>query len=148
MTGVLAVDGDTRRLEQLIDALGNMSRGEFRSGMLSEMAHAAVQLVQEEFVFSSADPYGNPWRPLKKARAGLGGPLLKTGKLMRSVKRRVTFDGFTLRSTDPKAVFHQNGTRRMPARPFLPQGELPFEWVQRFEEIADAAIERAIGRFR
>lgn len=51
-------------------------------------------------------------------------------------------DGQELRvgTTDRVAVFFDRGTRRQPARPFFPDGELPPEVVERLEEIVARAI--------
>ena len=132
------------QLERLQAAVRQLRSSEFRYLLLSEMAAAALDFVREEFEVSR-DPYGNPWEPLKKPRSGFGGPLLKTGRLMQSVRARINGGErkFTLYSNRDYSQFHQRGTKTIPQRRFLPD-ELPAAWAARFEQIANEAIRRAL----
>lgn len=65
---------------------------------------------------TSTSPEGEAWAPLKHRK---GKPLVKTGRLSRSIKVRASSKGFTLYSTAPYAVIHQRGAslkERMQAR--------------------------------
>jgi phage gpG-like protein len=79
---------------------------------------------------NSRDPWGNPWAPLKTPQFNklpFSGklverrPLVKTGNLMRHASDKVAIGPRTLEigSGVPYSIFHQEGTRRMVARPFL-----------------------------
>lgn len=42
-----------------------------------------------------------------------------TNRRSRNARVRISHDGLLIETEDPKAVFHQRGTSRMPARPVL-----------------------------
>lgn len=76
------------------------------------------------------DPMGRKWKPwansTAKARRKEGsagtGLLLRTGALRDSIEYEVQGPKVVIRSREPYAQFLQNGTNRMPARPFLGTG--------------------------
>jgi phage gpG-like protein len=111
------------------------------------VAAGFVKLVADEFR-QSRDPYGNPWKPVVRARgkdlrararrlaAGKpvksDKPLIDTGRLRASVVARA--DGSTVRVALPVeyASYHQYGTRRIARRQILPEpdtGGLPPAWI-------------------
>jgi len=148
---VISFSGPTQEVEYLARQIGLLGRQEFARELMGEFAQSAQEYVQQDEFPNSHDPYGNRWAPLKRHRPQhIGaGPLVKSGKMQGSVRRYVSFSGFTLKAPVPYAQFHQNGTRKMVARPFFPKdGQLPRAWALRFERIADAAIARLMGRTR
>ena len=91
---------------------------------------AAFFFAQSQMSFvGSRSPAGAPWAPLKNPSAARGGararPLRDTERLMRSFGagaehvERVTATSLVWGTAVPYAGFHQFGTRRIPARPFL-----------------------------
>jgi phage gpG-like protein len=113
-------------------------------------------LIGEGFDLSQA-PDGKPWEPLK-VRIG-GQPLVKTGKLRDKAQSAtptasgimVTIDlvraathqyGATIRAKTAKKLRFRAGRRwvfvdqvSIPARPFLPEGELPPRWRDRLSKV-------------
>lgn len=115
--------------------------GPRRSGALSADLLAQVRAivrgdVAERFA-QARDPKGQPWRPLKQRR---GRPLVLTGKLRKSaldmaaeavVKRSFSGQGkygVSIGLDTGKLVsyglFQNDGTRRIPARPFVGVSEV------------------------
>jgi len=137
--------GNTAAVDELARQIGALGRRDFQRRMLGEMADAGVDLVHEEFA-QSHDPEGRGWAPLKHPRPQhIGaGPLVKTGALQGSIKRRLTPEGFVLYTLKKYAGFHQQGTSRMVARPFFPVGNPPGTWLTRFDLIADAHMRRLL----
>ena len=78
----------------------------------------------------SRDAYGRPWAPLK---SGGSSNLIRSGSLFNSVD--VQTDGIKINiSIDWRVVFHQVGTKHMPARPVLSIGVVPPVWSQLIED--------------
>ena len=95
---------------------------------------------------SGTAPDGTTWAPLKR-RAGR--PLRDTGRLMNGLTRaaRITDRGFALGTNVSYAPYHQSGTTRTPARPFLPApGELPRSWEGPLREAAEEASAYALKK--
>ena len=69
------------------------------------------------------DPYGKTWAP--RVLSYGHPPLNKTGDLRGSIDVKATAGGLAQSAGDPKATWHQDGTKRMPARPFLARRGLP-----------------------
>lgn len=108
-----------RRLVRFGRAVGDMS------GPLGDLADAVLAANAEQF-----DTEGRGgWAPLspayarrKRAKYGDRPILVASGRLRASLTtspdvRRVDRDSMEVGSTVPYGVFHQRGTKRMPARP-------------------------------
>ncbi|GAC1536344.1 MAG: hypothetical protein NVS3B10_00180 [Polyangiales bacterium] len=52
--------------------------------------------------------------------------------------------GIAITIGDDKAIFHQSGTSRMPARKILPEGAMPDTWERALADAAEAAFERTM----
>jgi len=102
------------------------------NGAISAMAALGRQGFQQ-----GRSPEGATWAP---TRAG-NPPLRRTGALERAVQARDTGSGFSFSVPSPGG-FHQSGTRRMPARPFLPVRGLPARWLARLRDAALGAVAR------
>jgi phage gpG-like protein len=90
---------------------------------------------------TSSDPDKIAWRPLKRRR---GKPLVKTGRLRGSISAVIQGDAVSVFSGVPYAGFHQLGTSRIPARPFLGVGSRVWPEVKRLalghvESVLDAS---------
>lgn len=105
-----------------------------------EMTDKATALVDDEFA-SGHDPDGGAWAPLK---SGGGTPLVATGALAADARPVLTSRGLAIRTSLPYAGFHQNGTSRMPARPFAPTSTLPAPWAVAFREAASVTFQRLL----
>lgn len=74
--------------------------------------------------YNSHDPYGVPWAALKNPSKRRGGPsakpLLDDGRLVNSLKFYQEGSKLFVDSNMSYARFHQNGTKRIRQRAFLP----------------------------
>lgn len=109
---------------------------------LRAMRNAGDSLIREGFDRSRA-PSGVPWRPLKrgpsKRRPGRR-PLVDTGALRAWASHGVIVGSRATWDTSRIGAFHQLGTVRIPARPFLPPGRLPLVWGLRIAHAAEGAF--------
>lgn len=110
--------------------------------VLRALSRAGDDLVREGFDRSRA-PTGVAWKPLRAPRSrGRPGrrPLVDTGQL-RAWASHAMVSGSTATWDAPGyGAFHQLGTSRVPARPFLPPGRLPRVWEIRLAFVADASL--------
>lgn len=128
-------------LDGLVRALESFERnGPTR--VLSALTRTGNDLVREGFDRSRA-PTGEAWKPLargpSKRRPGRR-PLVKTGALRSWASQGVTTASRTVWDTSRIGAFHQLGTARIPARPFLPPGRLPLVWGLRLSRAAEDAL--------
>ena len=119
--------------DQLLDALDELelSFRDFRP-IFIEASREFYAIEREQFASEGRTGASGRWKPLTRAYAqwkqvaAPGKPILElTGTLKRSLTqpnakfstRRITPDEMTVGTTDPKAVFHFRGTKRMSVRP-------------------------------
>jgi len=108
------------------------------------LAEESITLVSEGFR-GQKDPYGGRW---KGRKSGGGSALLvQTGALRSSFHTSsVSASGFTISSGVAYSVFHQSGTKSMPARMMLPkENDVPGPWEQAFDEVAEEVLEDHFG---
>lgn len=126
------------RLEELLTIVDDFAEHAPRR-VARGLADEGELLVREGFARSQA-PDGTVWRPLKSARARGRRPLLKTYALRdAATAAEVHAGGFTITTTS-YGSFHQDGTRRIPARPFFPGRTLPPAWAARMERAGEDAL--------
>ena len=147
MASTITVD-----LSGLADRLRRMAAGATRrlnlQGATRPVALYLAAQAKRCFVEGKA-PDGTPWAPLKNPSKRRGGasakPLRDTGALMASLGsgqgnvRVGTAHGLLFGTNVSYAGFHQEGTRQIPARPFLGVtparesriAEIVLEWVQK-----------------
>jgi phage gpG-like protein len=119
--------------DKLINALEAMelSFKDFRP-LFNQASQEFYAIEKELFATEGRSGASGKWAPLTRSYARWktvhrpGKPILQSsGTLMRSLMqpnarfsmRRITEEEMSIGTSDPKAVFHFNGTRRMPARP-------------------------------
>ena len=131
--GISALRDRLRRLERQV---------EDPRDVMAVIGADLMERVEEGFE-NEHDPYGQPWKPLapatlKRRRAGgVGAKILQdTGVMRRSLNYRVAGrNAVAVGFSDKKALWHQDGTDRIPARPMLPwrRGpggvQLPPSWL-------------------
>lgn len=109
---------------------------------LRAMRSVGDSLIRETFDRSRA-PTGEAWKPLKRGpsrrRPGRR-PLVDTGALRAWASHGVILGSSATWDTSRIGAFHQLGTARIPARPFLPPGRLPLTWGLRLAHAAEGAI--------
>lgn len=117
---------------------------------LREVGEHLVNRVDDTFR-KQEDPYGGRWAPLsaatikaKRKRGGIQKILQDTGRMRATANYRVQGSVLQVGLSDRKAAFHQYGTRRMPARPILPDRGLPEEDTQEIQEIFTNWLGRAL----
>ena len=110
--------------------------------VLGALNRTGNALVRETFDRSRA-PTGEAWKPLARGpsrkRPGRR-PLVKTGALRSFASHGVIVGTTSVWSSSRIGAFHQLGTSRIPARPFLPPGRLPLAWGLRLSHAADLAL--------
>lgn len=110
---------------------------------LRSMRAAGDDLIREAFDRSRA-PTGQPWKPLARGpsrrRPGRR-PLVKTGALRAWASHGVIVGSTSVWSASRIGAFHQLGTTRIPARPFLPPGRLPLTWGLRLAHAAESTLQ-------
>ena len=99
---------------------------------------------------------GDPWEPLSPAYAAWkavhypGRPILWAERKLRAAalapERVATADTLELRINDPKARWHQRGTRKMPARPIIPP-RLPADALDELRDAFDQWVGDLIDRW-
>jgi hypothetical protein len=113
----------TRDLSKLLDRLTHL--GDVRSSVAKMAAPEIDALIREGFE-SQRDPNRRRWKRRKGGRRSGTHPILnKTGRTMHSAKAQAIGDGINMDVTSAVAVFHQKGTRKMVARPMVPDSKLP-----------------------
>lgn len=111
------LQADLRRLVAHMQGAG-------RAKVLKAGGHAIAAMATRAFRDESLRP--SPWLPLAKKTlakkaAGRTSPLIDTGALFRSIRvAQPEGDSVEIASDRPYATYHQFGTTRMPARPFIP----------------------------
>lgn len=106
--GVQALEDVQRRLKNLRPALGQV-------GTYLERK-AKVRFVKEQ------TPDGSKWAPLKPStlsRKKTRAILRETGNLVNSIAFTVGTDEVRIKPSAEYGIFHQTGTRKMVARPFM-----------------------------
>ena len=90
------------------------------------------------------DPYGVPWKP--RRRPGPGSLMDRTGALRDGIFAEASPGRVEVRVTGPAkryAPFHQSGTRRLPRRRFMPDGnEIPERWKKSLVMLSDGYFDQ------
>ena len=104
-----------------------------------EIGEIIANEVQRGFD-TSTDTNGTRWQPLKRPRP-LGRnqnnkPLIDTGNLRASIGYKQTGKlSVRIYTNVEYASVHQNGTIKVPARPFFPERELPKGWALAIKKV-------------
>ncbi len=138
----MGVTGDFTKLDRLIKKLDAAARGAAMESVKKALADEATSQLAFGFRMSR-DPYGTPWRPLKRRQ---GKPLLDTGRLRGSFSAQLTSTGFRIGSNVVYAAPHQFGSKRgrPPQRRMLPSGArgLGPIWTKAFKSAANDAFRK------
>lgn len=137
------VSGDFQRLRSIIGGLQRLQGGRVTRLAIKACAQTALELTQEGFE-RAQDPYGAQWAPLRRRQ---GQPLRDTGRLYASLNTSASGTSFSLGSNVAYASFHQDGTQRIPRRPFFPDDRgLPPGWGEEFAKAVEEVIEGEVPR--
>jgi len=116
------MDVTKQKLEQKIKSIGPLTK---RS--LEQVGRLEVHSAQNRIAISKTSPDGEAWEPWSiatmRSRMQQGnqhlGLLYRTGELFRSIYYKVTNTTLEVGSRARHAQFLQQGTSKMPARPFI-----------------------------
>lgn len=124
------IDGD-RRVTQLLSEMADRASG-IPATVWAKVGDVVSENMLEQFLTEGAHLGGKPWAPLSppylayKLRNGLYPErLTATGDMASSfIRRPMAVETYgereaTFGSDDPKAAFHQRGTRKMPQRQII-----------------------------
>jgi len=106
------------------------------------MSRAGDDLIREGFDRSRA-PSGVAWKPLRAPRSRRRPgrrPLVDTGQLRAWASHAMVVGSRATWDAPGYGAFHQLGTPRIPARPFLPPGRLPLVWSLRLAFVAEQSL--------
>jgi phage gpG-like protein len=135
----MGLTGDWAALAKMIGKLERVS--EAKGELLEGLGEEIIDLVKQGFDASAA-PDGAEWEPTVAGNKPLAGPTgnLKSGWHPKSVGG----DSVTVGPSVFYAAIHQGGTNRagrgrrnrIPARPMVPDGDLPPKWQDKLEREA------------
>lgn len=138
----IKLKGDFGKLRDWKRRFGGAAVDQAKRAVLANVGEEVLELIAEGFAKEQA-PSGRSWAPLK-VRAGR--ILQDTGRLRSSFHRKaISSVSVTIGPGVTYARFHQDGTRRMVARPMVPDGKLPQKWSIRIERVAKEALADAFG---
>lgn len=115
MTSTVGESG--RPFDELLGIVREAASGRTYQRALGAVARELGAIVRESFA-SESSPAGAAWKPLRRPRPGR--ILERSGRLRRAATRVLFAGQRIVIDLPPYGTFHQDGTGRMPARPFLP----------------------------
>lgn len=120
-----------------------------------------ISVYMKHEVLKNFEAQGRPdkWKPLseryarfKSLSAGSGKPILEFhGKLKQSINTRYTNNNAMARTGVLYGVYQQTGTRKMPARPFMPDSKNPnmppfdSKGIERIKQIIKLYLTREVN---
>lgn len=130
-------------LEALRERLGRLENADLGQ-LLRDLGSTAVKLVDRGFE-GSRSPYGDAWAPNTPATIRLKGsskPLIRTGRLRRSIRAEVRGVSVAIGSPVEYAPSPHLGTGRVPVREYLAMrpGNLPADWRDELLAVAQAWV--------
>jgi phage virion morphogenesis protein len=96
-----------------------LENGSWRSPMMAMVAGYLKSQTHERFAITKTSPLGPRWAPWAKGYRHKGSLLVKTGRLMGANATGSNAMMAWIRNDTSYAGFHQSGTSKMVARPFL-----------------------------
>lgn len=133
---------DASEIEALRQRLAGLTRLDMRT-MLRRSGKDIAARTKERLERDKYSPDGVPWDPWSAsyAASGRGKSLLdRTGAMKRSIRPYNTRKTLAVEAFSPYAKYHQSGTKKMPARPFLGIGP---EEIEILETRAIELLEKA-----
>lgn len=134
-------------LEGLAAALRDL--GKVPSQAARQASADIAGLIEQEFD-EGLDPYGAAWEALAESTTAKGRtpPPLTDERTLRDNTDAYPLSGAGIGITlgADYGIFHQTGTRNMPARPILPDGDLPYAWRDMIDNAVQEAVARRLAR--
>lgn len=125
--GVRLVSGPS--LADIERQLKGITDGRVQRKMTGALAREVRADIKRAFDTETA-PSGVRWKPLRHPRPGR--ILHKSGETRRTATRILLFGKSIRVQLSPWGGFHQSGTSRIPARPFIPTDPLPPATLARY----------------
>jgi hypothetical protein len=134
-------------LEGLAAAMRDLSK------VPSQAARAAAAdiagLIEQQYA-DGTDPYGDAWADLAESTIAKGRtppPLTDSGVMRAGTDVAPSAGaGITITLGADYAIYHQGGTGSMPARPILPDHDLPEAWRDMIANAVAEAVARRLAR--
>lgn len=128
-------------LTQNLKTIDNITNKKTLNKTKNEIGQYFVERVKDCFR-GSRDPYGRRWKPLVYRN---GKPLILTGDLFESIKYRNIKNTGTVEiyTNIFYAAWQNDGTGKIPARPFFPTNNLPKNWYDGAKKIV---IKNYVGK--
>lgn len=124
-------------LDQWTDFVSDLSSPQFFIQVAAETAEDSQELISGTFERQST-PDGVPWKRRKDNKPHR--ILDETGTLKDFKILDVSEDGHTVGTFADYASYHQEGTRFVDSREFLPDGNLPVSWSNRYTGTVERII--------
>lgn len=129
-------------LDRFIRRVERVAAGRHKRPVADAVGEEAVKLVNYGFA-AGQGPSGAAWAETEAGNRPLIGD---TRALSTSAEYEASDDAVEIKVTDTKAIYHQGGTKRgIPARPMLPEGELPAGWRAPIEEAGAEALRKVLS---
>lgn len=108
-------------LDDIVDRLNRVSAS--REDILLLIGNQARDQTLTRIAATGLAPSGSPWAPLAASTIASKRPgsriMVDSGRLLSSIAMDVVGDEARLNTPLPYALYHQEGTSRMPARPIF-----------------------------
>lgn len=131
--------GETGRpFDELLGIVREAASGRTYQRALGAVGRELGAIVRESFA-GERSPAGVAWKPLRRPRPGR---ILERSGRLRKGATRVLFAGQRIViDLPPYGAYHQDGTGRMPARPFLPDVDRDAGIRLRLERVLTATLD-------
>lgn len=133
----MALTGDFGALSRLLSQIAGVDK--IPRALREPLAQEALKLTKSSFRRGTS-PMGKTWDALAN---GQRATLYRSGALYNSLAYTITGGGFELHADTVYAAIHQyggnagrGGSSKIPARPYLPDGDaMPYAWQRAFERV-------------
>lgn len=127
-----------RPFDELLKIVREAAEGRTYQRALGAVGRELGAIVREAFA-GERSPAGVAWKPLRRPRPGR---ILERSGRLRKGATRVLFAGQRIViDLPPYGAYHQDGTGRMPARPFLPDVDRDAGVRLRLERVLTASLD-------
>ena len=133
----MGIKGDFGRLERIIRGFGAIKDRKHNQQILEQLGDEAVRQI-DAGINAQRDPYGKPWTKRKntternKMLSGLRG----------TFSHSATSKRLLVTSSDKTAVYHNEGTKRLPKRLLVPSNKrgLGRIWERAFKRVLQSTF--------
>jgi hypothetical protein len=112
---------------------------EIHPDVVRSVADRVAAVVRAQ-IAAGTDPFGGKWAPLKK------GSGTRLASFAGKVKTKISGDVISIVVDDFKAIFHHEGTAKVPTSQILPDGEMPDSWRRVIGDEFHAELLKAMGQ--